>query len=100
MKINIILLNLTKFKQNNEDRLRIGYAFCDKESAGDSPKYKGYREFSIFTDNVKVFDEIKLDSLLKPCVAYLVEKKSQRDPLKSYKTIEKIEINGLSFNLV
>lgn len=100
MKINIILLNLTKFKQNDEDRLRIGYTFMDKETAGDSPKYKGYREFSCFTKNVKAFDEIKLDSLLKPCVAYLVEKKSQRDPLRTYKTIDRLEINGLSINLL
>lgn len=100
MKINIRILNLTKFHSGEEERIRIGYVFADDDAVSNNDKFKGYREYSAFSSNTKAFDLIKLENLLMPAVAHLIEKPMKSDPLKSRKVIEKIDVNGVSVSLL
>lgn len=100
MKTNVMLLNTNIFEKDGKTSTRLGLIFCEKDSLGNSEKFKGFKEISLYYDGAEVFNKIPMDFIGRPVTAYIKEVANPSNPLRKKQIIYCLEYENNSIDLV
>jgi len=88
-----------KDKKTTEDRIRIGYYFTEDKYVKDTKTQKGYRVQSFFGKDVSVFDKLKQEMFLKPCLGVFKQENSAGNPFQTYAVLTQLIFDDVTIDI-
>lgn len=100
MQTQIMLLNVLTYEKEGKKGTRLGFIFAEKDSLGETDKFKGFKEISTYYDGHEVFNKIPLGFIGKPITAFITEKKNPFNPMKSTQVISSLSYENNTVDLL
>lgn len=92
MEVNIIFLNVLKYKDKETGVYKCRFSYLLNESVAklETPYLKGLSEFSFYTNDDKLFEHLKGEDALTPMILKVEEKPNNRNPLKTSRYVTQV----------
>lgn len=103
MKLNVVILNALRYqdKESKKEKMRIGYALCDKNAVSIQEKFKGVSELSVFLDfSEELWNAITVDTIYTPSEFVFEENLNPRNPLKKILNLKSVKLKNANIDLL